>query len=50
MRSSGVLMPVTSLPSPWGVGTMGKEARSFVDFLVRAGISVWQVLPIVPTS
>ena len=50
MRSSGVLMPVTSLPSPWGVGTMGKEARSFVDFLVRAGVSVWQVLPIVPTS
>ena len=50
MRSSGVLMPVTSLPSPWGVGTMGKEARLFVDFLVRAGVSVWQVLPIVPTS
>ena len=50
MRSGGILMPITSLPSPWGVGTLGAEARSFVDFLVRAGISVWQVLPIVPTS
>ena len=50
MRSGGILMPITSLPSPSGVGTMGADARSFVDFLVRAGISVWQVLPIVPTS
>ncbi|HIZ46085.1 MAG TPA: 4-alpha-glucanotransferase [Candidatus Olsenella pullistercoris] len=50
MRSSGVLMPVTSLPSPWGVGTMGAEARAFVDFLARSGMAVWQVLPIVPTS
>ena len=50
MRSSGVLMPVTALPSPWGVGTMGAQARAFVDFLRDAGVSVWQVLPIVPTS
>ncbi|WP_346696573.1 4-alpha-glucanotransferase [Thermophilibacter mediterraneus] len=50
MRSSGVLMPVTALPSPWGVGTMGAQARAFVDFLSDAGVSVWQVLPIVPTS
>ena len=50
MRRSGVLMPVTSLPSPWGVGTMGAEARAFVDFLARSGMAVWQVLPIVPTS
>ena len=50
MRSAGILMPITSLPSPWGVGTMGGAARSFVDFLVRAGVCVWQVLPIVPTS
>ena len=50
MRSGGILMPITSLPSPWGVGTLGAEARAFVDFLVRAGVSVWQVLPIVPTS
>ena len=43
-------MPVTSLPSPWGVGTLGAEARRFVDFLAAAGVSVWQVLPVVPTS
>ena len=50
MRTSGILMPITSLPSPWGVGTLGGEARDFVDFLGRAGVSIWQVLPIVPTS
>ena len=50
MRTSGILMPITSLPSPWGVGTLGGEARGFVDFLGRAGVSIWQVLPIVPTS
>ena len=50
MRSSGILMPITSLPSSWGVGTMGADARAFVGFLAEAGVSVWQVLPIVPTS
>lgn len=50
MRTSGILMPITSLPSPWGVGTIGGEARGFVDFLARAGVSIWQVLPIVPTG
>lgn len=43
-------MPVTSLPSPWGVGTLGARAREFVDFLASADVSVWQALPIVPTS
>ena len=43
-------MPVTSLPSPWGVGTLGAEARAFVRFLARSGTAVWQVLPVVPTS
>ena len=43
-------MPITSLPSPWGVGTMGQAARHFVDFLHQAGQSCWQVLPICPTS
>ncbi len=43
-------MPVTSLPSPWGVGTLGEAARDFIDFLVQAGQSCWQVLPIGPTG
>ena len=50
MRSSGVLMHISSLPSPYGIGTMGKEARKFVDFLVKAGQKYWQILPICPTS
>ena len=50
MRKAGVLMPITSLPSPWGVGTLGKAAREFVDFLKRAGQTCWQVLPIGPTG
>ncbi len=50
MRTSGVLMPISSLPSPYGIGTMGKEARKFVDFLEKAGQTYWQILPICPTS
>lgn len=50
MRRSGVLMHLSSLPSPYGVGTMGQAAREFVDFLVKAGQSYWQILPICPTS
>ena len=45
-RSSGVLAHVTSLPSPHGVGTMGKTARDFVDFLAAAHQTYWQVLPL----
>ena len=43
-------MHISSLPSPYGVGTMGKDAREFVDFLVRSGQSYWQILPVCPTS
>lgn len=50
MRSSGVLMHISSLPSPYGIGTMGKEAVKFVDFLEKAGQTYWQILPICPTS
>ena len=50
MRSAGILMPISSLPSPYGVGTLGKAARDFVDFLASAGQSYWQILPICPTS
>lgn len=50
MRSSGVLMHISSLPSPYGIGTMGEEARKFADFLEKAGQKYWQILPICPTS
>ena len=47
-RSSGVLMPLSSLPSPYGIGTMGKSAYEFVDFLKASGQRYWQLLPLVP--
>ena len=50
MRQSGLLLHITSLPSPFGIGTMGKAARDFLDFLEKSGQSIWQVLPIGPTS
>ena len=50
MRGSGILMHITSLPGPYGVGTMGKEAYRFVDFLENAGQSYWQLLPLNPTG
>ena len=50
MRESGILMHITSLPGPYGVGTMGKHAYEFVDFLKKAGQSVWQILPLAPTG
>ena len=50
MRSSGVLLHISSLPSPHGIGTMGKEAYRFVDFLKKSGQSLWQILPICPTG
>ncbi len=47
-RTAGVLLPVFSLPGPYGIGSLGKEARRFVDFLAQAGQSHWQILPLVP--
>lgn len=49
-RGSGVLLHLSSLPSAWGIGTMGRAAREFVDFLERAGQNCWQMLPICPTG
>ena len=49
-RASGILLPVSSLPGPWGIGTLGKVARQFVDFLAAAGQRYWQILPIGPTG
>ena len=50
MRACGILMPVFSLPGPFGIGTLGEEAFSFVDFLARAKQTYWQILPIGPTG
>jgi 4-alpha-glucanotransferase len=49
-RSSGIVLHITSLPGPYGVGTMGKYARKWVDFLHSAGQRVWQILPLSPTG
>ena len=49
-RSSGILLHPTSLPGPYGIGELGKEAFRFVDFLVEAGQQIWQVLPLGPTG
>lgn len=50
MRKSGILLPVTSIPSKYGIGTFSKEAYDFVDFLENAGQSLWQILPLGPTG
>lgn len=47
-RSSGILMHITSLPENYGIGTFGKEAYSFVDFLIKARQKYWQILPLGP--
>ena len=49
-RKAGILMPIFSLPSNYGIGTLGKAAYDFVDFLYEAKQSYWQILPIGPTS
>lgn len=49
-RRAGVLMPISSLPSDCGIGTLGKGAYDFVDWLSRAGMKLWQVLPLLPTG
>ncbi len=49
-RGAGILMPVSSLPSKFGIGTLGKGAYAFVDWLETAGMKIWQVLPLLPTG
>ena len=49
-RSAGILMPIFSLPSPYGIGSLGKEARAFADFLHAAGQKWGQILPVGPTG
>lgn len=50
MRKCGVLLPVSSIPSEYGIGAFSKEAYEFVDFLKKAGQSYWQILPLGPTG
>ena len=50
MKKSGILMHITSLPSPYGIGSLGACAYEFVDFLASAGQSYWQLLPLSPTG
>lgn len=50
MRQSGVLMHITSLPGPDGIGSLGREAYAFADFLHASGMGIWQVLPLGPTG
>lgn len=49
-RGAGVLMPVSSIPSEYGIGAFSKEAYEFVDNLKEAGQKYWQILPLGPTS
>lgn len=49
-RSSGVLLPIFSLPSPHGIGTLGRAAHDFIDFLADAGQTYWQILPAGPAG
>lgn len=50
MRRSGILMPISSLPGEYGIGTFSKEAYDFVDFLEASGQKLWQILPLGPTG
>ena len=50
MRESGILMPVSSLPGPYGIGCFGKKAEKSVDFLAAAGQKIWHILPLSPTG
>ena len=46
MRRSGILLPISSIPSKYGIGSFSKEASDLVDFLVMAGQKLWQILPL----
>ena len=50
MRESGILYPILSLPSRYGIGCFSKEAYEFVDFLKESGQGFWQILPLGPTG
>ena len=49
-RTAGILLPIFSLPSPYGIGCFSQSAYDFVDWLKAAGQTYWQILPLGPTS
>ena len=49
-RRCGILLPIFSLPSEYGIGGFGSEAFRFIDYLKKAGQSYWQILPLAPTG
>lgn len=49
-RNAGILLPISSLPSKYGIGTFGKQAYNFIDFLCNSGQTFWQILPMGPIS
>ena len=49
-RSAGILLPISSLPSPYGIGCFSQEAYDFVDWLKEAGQTYWQILPLGPAT
>ena len=49
-RRAGILMPISALPGPYGIGTMGEGAYRFVRWLKSAGMKIWQTLPLLPTN
>ncbi len=49
-HKSGILMPVSALPSPYGIGSFGRPSYAFIDFLVKTGTKCWQILPLNPTA
>ena len=50
VRTSGVVMPIFSLPSDFGIGTLGRDACDFIDFLAAADVHVWEIMPICHTD
>ena len=49
-REAGILLHISSLPSKYGIGTLGREAYNFIDFLNQSHLHVWQILPLTLTS
>ncbi|MDR0586284.1 MAG: 4-alpha-glucanotransferase, partial [Treponema sp.] len=49
-RHAGILFHIRSLPGPFGIGDLGKEAKAFADFLAETGCGLWQILPLGPTG